>query len=112
MIKTMPYWLYKSGYSMFPASNYNAGKKSIDVELPDYKKPRWPKEWERSGNHIHADNDCVICFWGSGLAEHYEVEHWHGPKDIMGFTKCETKTFPAGLYARQSVIDYILSLNR
>lgn len=112
MKKTIPYSLYKASYTEYPASNYNSEKKTIEVELPDYKKPRWPKEWKRSGNHIFAPNDCVICFWGSGLAEHYEVEHWHGPKDLLGFTKCETRSFPAGLYSRQAVIDYISSLTR
>ena len=43
MIKTMPYSLYKTGYTEFKAENYNAIKKTIDVELPDYKKPRFPK---------------------------------------------------------------------
>lgn len=105
MIKTMPYSLYKTGYTEFKAENYNAIKKTIDVELPDYKKPGFPKEWRRGGNNYYAPNGCVITFWNSGLAENFLVEHW-----VSQFNH-QSKTIPAGLYAREKVMEYVASFN-
>lgn len=105
MIKTMPYSLYKTGYTEFKAENYNASKKTIDVELPDYKKPRFPAEWRKDGNHYYAPNGCVVTFWGAGLAESFLVERW-----ISKFNH-PSKTVPAGLYAREKVMEFVASFN-
>ncbi len=100
MIKTIPYSLYKTGYTMFKGSNYNAAKRTIDVDLPEYAKPRFPSDWEKCGNHYKTPNGCRVYFWNSGLAENFVVEHAKG-----------TKTFPASLYAREQVIDYVSKFN-
>lgn len=99
MKKTLPYSLYKSFYNQFPADNYNAAKKTIEVELPEYKKPSFPKDWERFGNHYTTPNGCRVYFWNSGFAENFIIEY-----------KGTSKTFSPGLYAREQVIDYVNSL--
>lgn len=103
MIKTMPYSLYKTGYTEFKAGNYNGGRKTIDVDLPDYKKPRFPAEWRKDGNHYYAPNGCVVTFWGAGLAENFLVERW------VSQYNHSSKTFPAGLYAREKVMEFVAS---
>lgn len=105
MIKTIPYSLYKTGYAEFRAKNYNASKKTIDVELPDYKKPRFPSDWRSSGNKYFAPNGCVIIFWGTGLAENFLIEHGTNKFNYS------SKTIPAGLYAREKVLAYVSSFN-
>lgn len=101
MVKTIPYSLYKTGYTEFKAENYNASKKTIDVDLPDYKKPRFPSEWRRDGNHYYTPNGCAVTFWNSGLAENFLIEcHNHS-----------AKTISAGLYAREKVMEYVASFN-
>lgn len=104
MIKTMPYSLYKTGYSEFPASNYNKAKKTIDVDLPEYKKPSFPSEWEKRGNHFHTPNGCTVTFWNSGLAENFLVERW------VSRYNHQSKTIPASLDAREKVIACVKSL--
>lgn len=105
MIKTMSYSLYKTGFSEFEANNYNANRKTVDVSLPDHKRPSFPKNWRRSGNHYYAPNGCVITFWNSGLAENFLVEHW-----VSQFNH-HSKTISAGLYAREKVMEYVASFN-
>ena len=105
MIKTMPYSLYKSSYAEFKASNYNKVKKTIDVELPDYKKPQFPKDWTRVGNGYRTPNGCTVYFWNTGLAENFKVEHW-----VSQFNH-QSKTISAGLYAREKVMEYVESFN-
>lgn len=100
MIKTMPYSLYKTGYTMFKSANYNARKKTIDVELPEYVKPRFPSDWEKCGNHYKTPNGCRVYFWNSGLSENFVVEHSEGCNH-------ESRTFPASLYVREAVINYV-----
>lgn len=102
MIKTMPYSLYKKSYDEFKADNYNASKKTIDVELPDYKKPQFPKNWEKRSNRYIAANGCIVYFWNTGLAENFLVEHG------CGYGK-QSKSFSAGLYARENVMKFVES---
>ena len=85
---------------MFKGSNYNTAKKTVDVDLPEYAKPRFPSDWEKRGNHYKTPNGCRVYVWNSGLAENFLVERSSG---------CfhESKTFPASLYAREQVIDYV-----
>ena len=103
MEKKMPYALYKKSYSDFSAHDYNAAKKEIVVDLPDYSRPAWPKSWKHSGNHFFTPNGATVSVWNRGLAENYVVETG------AGFSYSQ-KTFPAGLYSRQAVIDYCLNL--
>ena len=98
-MRTMPYSLYRTGYSEYPASNYNPRTKTIDVELPDHKRPRFPADWIRSGNHYITPNGCTVTFWSSGLAENFLVEHGY-----------RSKTFHASMYVREMVIDYVRSV--
>jgi len=107
MTKTMPYWLYKTGYTMFPADNYNKAKKTIEVELPYYKKPRFPADWKRNGNTYQAPNGCQVIFWASGLAENFVVEHYE--ETASGWRMTST-TFPACLDVRDKVIAFVNSI--
>lgn len=102
MIVTMKYALYKKGYSEYRANNYNASKKTIDVDLPEHKKINFPKDWTKRGNQYYTTNGCVVRFWGSGYAENFVVEH-----NYNSISKCESKTVNPGLYARETVIDIV-----
>jgi hypothetical protein len=105
MVKTIAYSLYKKSYSEFRAENYNARKKTIDVDLPDYTKPRFPSEWRRDGSRFFTPNGCTIAVWNTGLAENFLVEH-----GTSNFNH-QSKTVPAGLYAREKVIEYVASFD-
>lgn len=100
MIKTMPYSLYRNFYHEFPAENYNKAKKTIDVMLPDYVRPKFPKEWRKDGNHYFY-NGCTITVWNTGYAENFVVETGSTIHDH------ESITIPAGLYARERAITIV-----
>lgn len=105
MQKRMPYSLYKGSYSEFPSSDYDKVTRTILVDLPNYKKPRFPKTWEKWGNHYSVDTGnggALVSFWGAGLAENFTVEASKGYYNTI-------KHF-SGLYARENVIKYINSL--
>ena len=74
MLKKMRYSLYKNYYRQYPASRYDAGSRTIMVDLPDAVPVKTPKTWERNGNHYTAPNGCRVYFWGSGPARNYEIE--------------------------------------
>lgn len=99
--KRIPYSLYKAGYTEFKASDYDSKTKTIAVELPDYKKVRFPKEWRKDGNNYFTPNDCVVSFWNTGLAENFYVEH-HSKT-----LKTEHKTIGPALDAREQVIAFV-----
>lgn len=99
----MSYSLYKKSYFEFPAHDYDEGKKTIFVDLPDYKKPNFPKEWEKVGNWYQTPNNARVYFWNSGFSENFVVESGRGYNS-------KSKTFPAGLRARENVINYVDSL--
>lgn len=100
MTKIIPYWLYKTGYTDFPVRDYDAAAKTIVVDLPEYKKVRFPKNWVKSGNRYLTPNGCEVVFWATGLAENFIV--------ITGCGNArKEKTFPAGLYVREKVIAYV-----
>lgn len=103
MQKAISYSLYKSSYSEFHAHDYDSKNKKIIVDLPDYKRPAFPKSWVRSGNSYHAPNGARIVFWNSGLSENFVIESGSG----YGYKQ---HTVPAGLYAREEVIKYVNSL--
>ena len=110
MTKTMPYWLYKTGYEMFPAGSYNKTNKTIEVELPEYKKPRFPKGWRKVGNGYSTPNGFGVYRWGSGLAENFRVERRSGfDPYTMRCSEVIEKTFPPSLYVREQVMDFIES---
>lgn len=103
MKKRIPYWLYKAGYTEFKASDYDAGSKTIEVELPDVKRQRFPKEWRRDGNRYLTPNGCTVYFWGTGLAENFMVEHF------VTVYNCQRKSFGPGINARQQVMEFVAS---
>ena len=100
MTKTIPYRIYKAGFTEFPASNYNAENKTIDVELPEHKKPRWPKEWDtrRPFYGMYTPNGCDVRTYGSGLSEIATVSH------LNQFGKEIYKSFGPSLTFREDVI--------
>lgn len=106
MLKQMPYWLYKAGFTEFKTGEYNAKAKTIEVELPDYKKPRFPADWHKSGNHYITPNGCTVTFWGAGLAEHFEVEHF------VTVYNCKHKSIGPCIDAREQVIEFVNSFDR
>ena len=90
----IPYRIYKQGYSEFPASDYDKSTKTIDVQLPEYKKPTFPKEWGAGGcKHF---NHVTMYVRNSGFAEYYEIHQTVRPyKEV---------TIECGLYAREKAI--------
>ena len=106
MKKRMPYWLYKTGFSEFKASDYDANKKTIEVELPEYKRPKFPADWvSAGGNHYHTPNGCTVTRWGAGFAEYFEVEHF------VTIYNCKHKSFGPCIGVREQVMDYVNSFN-
>lgn len=101
MEKKMPYSLYKRSYADFSAHGYDPRRKEITVTMPDYRRPNFPASWSRSGNYIMAGNGVRIIAWNTGFAENFVVEHGNG-----------SRSFPAGLYARQNVIDYVMGIQK
>ena len=98
MIAKMPYSVYKNrAYRDFRSFDYDPVKKTISVEIPDYKKPKFPADWRRHGNHYVTPNRCCVYFWNSGFAENFIVERKNG----------EQRSFPPSLYAREEVIKYV-----
>lgn len=100
--KRIPYSLYKAGYTEFKAFDYDCKTKTIEVELPDHKKVRFPKEWHKVGNNYYTPNNCVVSFWNTGLAENFYVEH-HGSNTL----KTVHKTIGPALDAREQVIAFV-----
>lgn len=103
MEKRIPYSLYKSGYTDFPARDYDKATKTIIVYLPEHKRPRFPADWKRDGNSYRTPNGARVYFWSSGLAENFLIESG------TGYAR-KSKTIPAGLYAREHVLEYVNSL--
>lgn len=90
----MSYSVYKHGYTEFPADDYDAKTKTIHVRLPEYKKPKFPKDFG-AGHPKQADN--VIMFvYNSGYAENYYIEQLVHPY--------KKATIGCGLYAREEAI--------
>lgn len=104
MVK-MKYALYKKSYSEFPAADYDKSTKTIMVDLPEISKPKFPKEWERSGNHYYLPNGTVIYFWNTGLSENFLVERTITIHHIL------SKTISAGINARQEAIETALKFD-
>lgn len=77
--REIPYWLYKTGYSEFQATEYNPGTKTIKVTLPKTKPIRWPKEWKQAGNSYRTPKGTKVYYWNTGLARNYDVRRVIGP---------------------------------
>lgn len=101
MIKRIPYSLYKTGYTEFKAFNYDRKTKTIEVELPNYKKIKFPKEWRKDGNNYFTPNNCVVTFWNTGLAENFYIEHHDETLRTVH------KTIDPALNAREQVIAFV-----
>lgn len=101
MIARMPYSVYKSrGYRDFRSFDYDPVKKTISVELPDYKKPKFPSDWKLYGNHYVTPNHCCVYFWNTGYAEHFIIECRNG----------QTISVSPSLYAREEVINFVSNI--
>lgn len=70
--------MYKSSYSEYLASNYDKKDKTIIVELPDYIKPKFPKEWNKSGATTIYKNVWIQSY-NSGYAENYLIKQLKPP---------------------------------
>lgn len=104
MKKRISYSLYRSIYAVFPAQDYNSADRTIDVDLPEHRRPRWPSCWRRVGNMLLTPCGARVLFWGAGLAENFLIEHG------SGYAR-QSMTIPAGLYSRECVIEYINSIS-
>jgi hypothetical protein len=70
----MPYRIYKQGYTEYPATDYDKSTKTIDVQLPEYRKPMFPKEWRTESTGRKYFNHVQMFIRNSGLAECYDIE--------------------------------------
>ena len=96
----MKYSVYKTGYSEYPAGDYKAKDKTIAVELPDYTRPKFPKECEGKGYRRYKD--VVIQCYNSGYAENYRIEQLLPPYKHVNV--------PCGLKAREQAIKTVYEL--
>lgn len=101
MERRMHYSLYKTGYSQFPAKDYDPVTKTIAVDLPQIKRRQWPKDWKREGNEFITPNGCRVYFWNTGLAQNYMVEWYGGPYNR------KSRTIPAGFDSFGKVIQTV-----
>lgn len=106
MLKRIKYSLYKKSYSEFSAKDYNVADKTIEVELPEIKKPKFPKEWAKIGNRYRLPNGTWVYFWNSGLAENFYIE-----RNVTAFFRL-SRTIAAGINARQIAIETALEFDK
>ncbi len=105
MLKKMKYSLYKSSYFAFKADNYDAKTKTIEVELPEIIRPKFPKDWEKSGNRYRLPNGTSLYFWGSGFAENFRIERY------MSAYQQYAEVINAGINARAEAIQKALEID-
>ena len=101
MVK-MKYALYKKSYSEFLATDYDSSSKTILVDLPEVKKPKFPKDWEKVGNWYRLPNGTRVYFWNTGFAENFLIER------TVTIHRILSKTISAGINARQEAIETAL----
>lgn len=102
MKRRIPYWLYKTGYSQFPADDYDKLTKTIEVDIPPMKRRVWPKSWLRPGtNHMITEKGVEIYFWNSGIQQNYFVR-----EPYKRFGRRE-RTIPAGFDAFDRVMQTV-----
>lgn len=99
MVK-LPYSLYKSFYSQFPAEDYDPRFKTIMVDMPAIRRKRFPGSWKRSGNRYLTPGGCEVLFWNTGYAENFLVRRWF-PHEI------KEKTIHPGIDARDRVLECV-----
>lgn len=100
------YSLYKQSYADFPAHDYDGRTKTIEVDLPEVTKPKFPKEWKVKGsNYYRLPNSTKIYFWNAGLAEHFYIE-----RNISSFYRLSAD-IPAGVNARRLAIETALKFD-
>ena len=104
MVK-MKYALHKKSYLEFPATDYDKSTKTIMVDLPEIQKPKFPKDWKKSGNHYYLPNGTIIYFWNTGLSENFLIERTITIHHIL------SKTISAGINARQEAITTALQFD-
>ena len=104
MVK-MKYALYKNSYSEFLATDYDSSSKTILVDLPDVKKPKFPKDWEKIGNWYRLPNGTRVYFWNTGFAENFLIER------TVTIHRILSKTISAGINARQEAITTALKFD-
>lgn len=73
MQRRIPYWLYKTGFDQFPASDYDKSTKTIVVDMPPMKRRVWPKEWKRRGNCFVTGKGVEVYCWNTGIQQNYLV---------------------------------------
>lgn len=98
----IPYRIYKQGYSEYPATDYDKTTKTIEVDIPEIKKPTFPKEWKTNSTGRKYFNHVQMFIRNSGLAECYDIEQLVKPyKHIR---------IECGVNARQKAIDTMYQL--
>lgn len=106
MLKRMKYSLYKSSYSAFKADNYDAKTKTIEVELPEIIRPKFPTDWQKlSGGWYKLPNGTNLYVWNSGLAENFRIE-----RSISVYQQY-IETIEAGINARTEAIQKALEID-
>lgn len=96
----MLYRIYKQGYSEYPATDYDKSTKTIDVQIPEYKKPSFPKEWGTGGCKHY--NHVTMYVRNSGVAEYYEIH-----QTVFPYKKV---TIECGLKSREKAIEVFKEL--
>lgn len=98
----MPYRIYKQGYSEFKAYDYDKTTKTIEVDLPEYKKPVFPKDWKTESSGRKYFNHVQMFIRNSGISECYDIEQLVKPyKHIR---------IECGLKSREKAIEMMYQL--
>lgn len=97
MTVRMKYATYKAGYTEYPADDYIQKDKTIAVELPEYSKPKFPKEFGAGGYKVYKS--VAIQCYNAGYAENYRIEQLLPPY--------KHTHIPCGLKAREQAIQAV-----
>ena len=92
VIKKVRYSFFKKYFSDFEGFNYDSRRKTIEIEIPEINT-KFPKNWEKTGNHYTTPDGIRIYFWDRGLETSYCVEYRRFSRNI----------YP-GIYAKEIVI--------
>ena len=98
----MSYRIYKQGYSEYPATDYDKSTKTIDVQLPEYKKPTFPKEWKTDSSARKYFHHVQMFIRNSGVSECYDIEQLVKPYKYVR-VEC-------GLKSREKAIETMYQL--
>lgn len=100
MTVTMKYAVYKAGYSEYPAGDYNEKDKTITVTLPEYSRPKFPREFGAGAYKVYK-HVAIQCY-NAGYAENYRIEQLLPPYKHIHI--------PCGLRARERAIQAVYEL--